>query len=161
MRPRKPRNSEFWALQELAPAFAPADPTHGSSSFVIRGKQWSLEDFEIGKPLGRGKFGAQHYIFAALASSLTPRHLMFPYSWDHRLGLPGPRAEDQVYRSPQGALSLANKILHFSSIFSALLTSSFFCYKLGPYVCRCSKRPSSLRQASSISFAVKSKSKQT
>ena len=28
--------------------------------FFFRGKQWTLEDFEIGKPLGRGKFGEKH-----------------------------------------------------------------------------------------------------
>lgn len=25
--------------------------------FCFRGKQWSLDDFEVGRPLGRGKFG--------------------------------------------------------------------------------------------------------
>jgi len=33
-----------------------------STFFANRGKQWSLEDFEIGKPLGRGKFGARKSI---------------------------------------------------------------------------------------------------
>ena len=36
------------------------DSHHSStkSSAAKAGKQWSLNDFEIGKPLGRGKFGA-------------------------------------------------------------------------------------------------------
>ncbi len=28
-----------------------------NNHIVNRGKQWSLNDFEIGRPLGRGKFG--------------------------------------------------------------------------------------------------------
>ena len=51
-------------------AFAPPNPTRFVSGAqkksqkdeakenAKRGKQWSLEDFEIGKPLGRGKFGS-------------------------------------------------------------------------------------------------------
>ncbi|GMH54155.1 hypothetical protein TL16_g01615 [Triparma laevis f. inornata] len=39
------------------------DPTNlnkpsAHSTFAQSGRQWSLSDFEIGKPLGRGKFGA-------------------------------------------------------------------------------------------------------
>jgi hypothetical protein len=42
------------AVDDSLSAFAPPIGMHRA----VSGKQWSLKDFEIGRPLGRGKFGA-------------------------------------------------------------------------------------------------------
>ncbi|GMI24673.1 hypothetical protein TeGR_g12757, partial [Tetraparma gracilis] len=46
------------------PAAAPsAKPSAAEQpSLAAMGRQWSLSDFEIGKPLGRGKFGAVYVL---------------------------------------------------------------------------------------------------
>lgn len=47
---------------DTKPTSTPAKTTADSTSFAAaaarKGRQWSLDDFEIGKPLGRGKFGS-------------------------------------------------------------------------------------------------------
>jgi len=55
-----PQNSSFLKSGPLRPLSSEINSQH--DALVIeaaqKGKQWSLADFEIGKPLGRGKFGA-------------------------------------------------------------------------------------------------------
>ena len=57
-------NHQSWKqpLERTFDKFRPAEPTSShvdETAFrASKGKQWSLNDFEIGKPLGRGKFGA-------------------------------------------------------------------------------------------------------
>lgn len=58
------QNQQSWKqpLERAFEKFRPAEPTTNHPDDMAfrakQGKKWSLDDFEIGKPLGRGKFGA-------------------------------------------------------------------------------------------------------
>ena len=42
------------------------------STTLVRGKQWTLRDFEIGRPLGRGKFGMNQHISSHPLQQVMP-----------------------------------------------------------------------------------------
>jgi len=80
-------------------------------SFLSRGKQWTLEDFEIGKPLGRGKFGEEHICSRSSvresAASLTAP-LLRPDSFFSRLCVLGSGTQDEVHCRPEGNEALVS-----------------------------------------------------
>ena len=74
------------------------------------GRQWRIEDFDIGKPLGRGKFGQSNVIainsqsFCGIIFAIRVVHAPICFIFvDHlRQSVPCTNQQVQVHRCPQG-----------------------------------------------------------